>query len=55
MFERLGEIIQYGERFKSEAEEPPVQFEKGYLVHLHLSFLLFKNKPAYCQAPRSSS
>ena len=24
MFERLGEIEQNGERFKSEAEEPPV-------------------------------
>ena len=41
MFERLGEIIQNGERFKSEADEPPVKFEKVYLVHwrLHLSFL----------------
>ena len=25
MFERLGEIVQNGERFESEAEEPPVK------------------------------
>ena len=41
MFERLGEIEQNGERFKSEAEEPPVKFEEAYLVHWQLSFLFF--------------
>ena len=52
MFERLGEIEQNGERFKSESEEPPVKdFGMGCLKFLsfslkiiHSFFLFFITK-----------
>ena len=51
MFERLGEIVKNGERFKSEAEEPPVKFVAWESIvhwHLHLSFpFLWKYNKGY--------
>ena len=36
MFERLGDIVTTGEKFQSEAEEPPVKF-----INIHKSSCIF--------------